>query len=57
MDDREGMGVTRMQSARGIGNGNQASAVFGPEAGEEEYRRFVSARAQLLNQSPELVNC
>ena len=32
-------------------------AVFGPEAGEEEYRRFVSARAQLLNQSPELVNC
>jgi hypothetical protein len=31
-------------------------AVFGPEAGEE-YRRFASARAQLLNQSPELVNC
>jgi hypothetical protein len=25
--------------------------------GEERYRRFVSARGQLLNQSPELRNC
>ena len=24
---------------------------------EEQYRRFTSVRAQLLNQSPELVNC
>lgn len=32
-------------------------AVFTPAAGEDAYRRFVSPRAQLLNQSPELVNC
>ncbi len=31
--------------------------VFGPGAAEDRYRRFVSARAQLLNQSPELINC
>ena len=31
--------------------------VFGPGAGEDQYRRFVSPRAQLLNQSPELINC
>ena len=31
--------------------------VFGPGATDEEYRRFVSPRAQLLNQSPELINC
>ncbi len=31
--------------------------VFGLGAGEDEYRRFVSPRAQLLNQSPELINC
>ena len=31
--------------------------VFGPGAADEEYRRFVSPRAQLLNQSPELINC
>lgn len=32
-------------------------AVFTSEASEESYRRFVSPRGQLLNQSPELVNC
>jgi hypothetical protein len=33
-------------------------AAFRPEAvGGETYREFVSPRAQLLNQSPELVNC
>ena len=33
-------------------------AAFAPEAvGGERYRRFVSARGQLLNQSPELRNC
>lgn len=32
-------------------------AVFTAEAGAESYRRFVSPRGQLLNQSPELVNC
>jgi hypothetical protein len=31
--------------------------VFGPGAAEEDYRRFVSPHAQLLNQSPELINC
>ncbi len=31
--------------------------VFGPGAADEEYRRFVSPRAQLLNQSPDLINC
>jgi hypothetical protein len=31
--------------------------VFGSGAGEDQYRRFVSPRAQLLNQSPELINC
>lgn len=31
-------------------------ALFDPKAGEE-YDDFVSPRAQLLNQSPELVNC
>ena len=33
-------------------------AAFAPGAvGGERYRRFVSARGQLLNQSPELRNC
>jgi len=33
-------------------------AVFGADAaGTEAYQRFVSARAQLLNQSPTLRNC
>ena len=33
-------------------------AAFSPEAvGGERYRRFVSPRGQLLNQSPELRNC
>lgn len=33
-------------------------AAFAPEAvGGERYRAFVSARGQLLNQSPELRNC
>jgi hypothetical protein len=32
-------------------------AVFGPAASEQAYAEFVSPRAQLLNQSPELVNC
>jgi hypothetical protein len=32
-------------------------AVFGSGATAEAYREFVSPRAQLLNQSPELVNC
>ncbi|WP_242424743.1 SCO5389 family protein, partial [Frankia sp. EI5c] len=33
-------------------------AVFPPEAlGGEQYRAFVSARAQVLNQQPEFVNC
>ena len=31
--------------------------VFAPGAGEQAYHRFVSARAQLMNQSPGLVNC
>lgn len=31
--------------------------VFTPAASEESYRDFVSPRAQLLNQSPELINC
>jgi hypothetical protein len=31
--------------------------VFTPAASEDDYRQFVSTRAQLLNQSPELVNC
>jgi hypothetical protein len=33
-----------------------ALAVFSPDAAEE-YDGFTSARAQILNQSPELVNC
>jgi hypothetical protein len=33
-----------------------ALAVFDPDAAEE-YAEFTSARAQVLNQSPELVNC
>jgi hypothetical protein len=32
-------------------------AVFTPAADDDLYRRFVSPRGQLLNQSPELVNC
>ncbi|MFI6325089.1 SCO5389 family protein [Nonomuraea sp. NPDC050556] len=32
-------------------------AVFTSSASEEQYRTFKSRRAQLLNQSPELVNC
>jgi hypothetical protein len=32
-------------------------AVFTPAASEDLYRQFVSPRAQLLNQSPELINC
>jgi hypothetical protein len=32
-------------------------AVFGPGAGESTHARFVSPRAQILNQSPELVDC
>jgi hypothetical protein len=31
--------------------------VFSPTASDEAYRDFVSPRAQLLNQSPELINC
>jgi hypothetical protein len=31
--------------------------VFTSAAGEGAYRDFVSPRAQLLNQSPELINC
>jgi hypothetical protein len=31
--------------------------VFTAAAGDEAYRDFVSSRAQLLNQSPELINC
>jgi uncharacterized protein len=33
------------------------AAVFTAQAGEDLYEAFVSARAQLLNQSPELRNC
>ena len=33
------------------------AAIFTPRASEDLYYEFVSARAQLLNQSPELVNC
>jgi hypothetical protein len=32
-------------------------AVFTPAADDDLHRRFVSPRGQLLNQSPELVNC
>jgi hypothetical protein len=32
-------------------------AVFGPAASEWDYAEFVSPRAQLLNQNPELVSC
>jgi len=32
-------------------------AVFGPLAPDDAYDRFVSPRAQLLNQSPALVDC
>jgi hypothetical protein len=32
-------------------------AVFGPAAPEGAYAEFVSPRAQILNQSPELVDC
>lgn len=32
-------------------------AVFGPTAAEQAYAEFVSPRAQLLNQNPQLVNC
>jgi hypothetical protein len=32
-------------------------AVFGPGAPAGAYEEFVSPRAQILNQSPELVNC
>ncbi|MBX6390272.1 MAG: hypothetical protein IRZ08_14980 [Frankia sp.] len=33
-------------------------AAFRPDAvGAQEYQRFVSAEAQILNQQPELVNC
>jgi hypothetical protein len=31
--------------------------VFSAAASDEAYRGFVSSRAQLLNQSPELINC
>ena len=31
--------------------------VFSAAASDEAYRDFVSSRAQLLNQSPELINC
>ena len=33
------------------------AAVFTAGAGDELYQSFVSARAQLMNQSPELRNC
>jgi hypothetical protein len=33
------------------------AAVFVPRANEDRYEAFVSARAQLLNQSPRLRNC
>jgi hypothetical protein len=32
-------------------------AVFGPGAPGQLYREFISPRAQILNQKPELVNC
>lgn len=32
-------------------------AVFGPAASEQAYAEFVSPRAQILNQDPELVSC
>jgi len=32
-------------------------AVFRPDRSEESYRGFVSARAQILNQQPEVVDC
>jgi hypothetical protein len=32
-------------------------AAFGPAAPDQAYRDFVSTRAQILNQSPELVSC
>ena len=32
-------------------------AVFGPAAPAGAYARFISPRAQILNQSPELINC
>jgi len=32
-------------------------AVFGLAAPDQAYRDFVSPRAQILNQRPELVNC
>ncbi|MGH3328307.1 MAG: SCO5389 family protein [Streptomycetales bacterium] len=38
------------QNCHGVG-------VFTPAADESVYRDFVSARRQLLNQSPELINC
>ena len=33
------------------------AAVFGPEAAPDASAEFVSPRAQILNQSPELLNC
>lgn len=32
-------------------------AVFAPSAPEDAWPEFVSPRAQILNQSPELINC
>ncbi len=32
-------------------------AVFGPAASQGAYAEFVSPRAQILNQSPELLDC
>ena len=33
------------------------AAVFTPQASDDLYETFVSAPAQLMNQSPQLVNC
>jgi hypothetical protein len=33
------------------------AAIFTPGASDDLYNEFVSPRAQLMNQSPELVNC
>ena len=33
------------------------AAVFTPQASDDLYESFVSAPAQLMNQSPQLVNC
>jgi hypothetical protein len=33
------------------------AAIFTPDASDDLYNEFVSPRAQLMNQSPELINC